>query len=106
MARIALLAADLGGNALYTPWMFAGALAGRHETELIGPEASHVWPPAEGEVEISATLPGSNPLRREVWESGVAAARGSDLLYAFKGHPASFGLGLRLKARLEVPLAV
>ena len=66
MARIAVLAPDLGGNAVYTPWMFSGALSLRHQVRLIGPESGGLWPPAVGEVEVEGILPGANPVRRAV----------------------------------------
>jgi glycosyltransferase involved in cell wall biosynthesis len=106
MSRISLLCPDLGRGPLYTAWMFGGAMSADHDVELIGPETARLWPPAEGEIVPAHTLSGGNPLRAEVRREALKAVASADLLYAFKPHPASFGLGLSLRRHRHVPLAV
>jgi glycosyltransferase involved in cell wall biosynthesis len=106
VAHITLLCSDLGRNALYTPWMFGGALAGRHEVEIVGPKPTSIWPAAKEEVTLAHTFAGPNPLRSGVRRDALAATEPADLLYAFKAHPASFGLGLWLRRKLDVRLAL
>jgi glycosyltransferase involved in cell wall biosynthesis len=106
MARISMLCPDLERGPLYTAWMFSGALGRRHHVELVGPRPRRLWPPAEGEIEPSHVLPGRSPLRRAVRREALEATAGADLLYAFKTHPASLGVGLWLGRRSATPLAV
>jgi glycosyltransferase involved in cell wall biosynthesis len=106
LGRISILASDLGSHALYTPWMFAGALSTRHPVDLIGPTPERIWLPAEDEVEITGLLPARGSSRAALRAAARAAIRGSDLLYAFKAAPASFGVGLWLRRKFGVPLAV
>ena len=106
MARISVLCSDLERNALYTPWMFTGAMRLRHEVELLGPKPRRIWPPAEGELEPAHVLPAKNPLLRNLRQQALDATVAADLVYAFKAHPASFGLGLWLRHRRRMRLAV
>lgn len=106
MARIGVLCADLARNPLYTPWMFGGALAFRHEVKLVGPRPTEVWAPAKGEVDTQYVLPGRSPFVKDVRAAALELTQEADLLYAFKAWASSFGLGLWLRRRLEVPLAV
>src|SRR5215212_4379869 len=86
--------------------MFAGALSRHHDVELIGPEPARLWPPAQGAIAPAHTLPGQNPLRAQVRRGAQRAVADAELLYAFKAHPASFGVGLSLRRRRDVPLAL
>ena len=104
--RISLLCSDLERNPLYTPWMFAGALASRHDVDVVGPAPRRLWPPAEGEVRPTSISGGRHPLRAQFRRSARKATAAADLLYAFKAHPASFGAGLWLRRQLDVPLAL
>jgi glycosyltransferase involved in cell wall biosynthesis len=106
MARISVFCGDLSRGPLYTAWMFTGAMRMRHEVTLTGPRPEQLWPPAQGEIEPSHYLSGSLPLSSRVRREARAAASGAQLVYAFKAHPASVGIGEWLRHALDVPLAV
>jgi glycosyltransferase involved in cell wall biosynthesis len=106
MSRVSVLCSDFERGPLYTAWMFAGAMSRRHKVEVIGPEPMRLWPPAEGEIAPDHTFPGSNPLRADVRIQAQKAVADAELLYAFKPHPASFGLGLSLRRHGDVALAL
>jgi glycosyltransferase involved in cell wall biosynthesis len=86
--------------------MFSGALSRHHSVDLIGPAPARLWPPADGEVEVAAMLPGKSRLRGRFRDAALAATSQAELLFAFKAHPSSFGLGLWLRRRRDLPLAV
>jgi glycosyltransferase involved in cell wall biosynthesis len=106
MARISLLCADLANGPVYTAWMFAGALKSVHSVELVGPRPPRVWLPLADELEATRFLPGASPLRAKVRRGALESTQAADLLYAFKALPASYGLGLWLRRRHGVPLAL
>jgi glycosyltransferase involved in cell wall biosynthesis len=106
MARISLLCSDLAHGPVYTAWMFAGALKDAHSVELVGPRPQRVWPPLADELEATRLLPGASPLRPNVRRRALESTQGADLLYAFKARAASYGLGLWLRRRHGVPLAL
>lgn len=105
MARIAVLLNDASSGPLYTAWMFTGALRREHHVDLVAP-AARLWPPAVGEIEPDTYLPGASPFSGSVRRAAQDAASGCDLIYAFKAHQGSVGVGTWLRRAIRAPLAV
>ncbi|MHB1193108.1 MAG: glycosyltransferase family 4 protein [Longimicrobiales bacterium] len=103
--RILALAPDLSGNSTITAWQFRGALVREgYEVTLAGTAMSDPWPPLARELEHAVCLGAPS-----LWPRTAAAMRylpRADVVYAFKAHPCSLGLALRLSSRWGVPLAL
>ncbi len=107
MGRILFLSSDLARNPTYPPVQFAGALRRMgHSTDMAGPTSGELWPPLEAEGLTAHRLPSANPFAPSAVRAGSAAATGASLLYPFKAMPGSFGVALRLRDRLGIPIAL
>ena len=107
MGKVLFVSSDLGDNPTYCPVQFAGALRCLgHDTDLAGPSSGGIWSPLKADGLSARQLPSANPFAPSAMRAGVSAAARATLLYPFKAMPGSFGVALRLRDRLGIPIAL
>lgn len=103
--RLLALAPDLSENSTVTAWQFRGALeAMGYDVTLAGPASAGPWAPLSEE--LGSAVRFGAPAVWPPLSGPDRLASDSTLVYAFKAHPSSFGLGLRLARRRDLPLVL
>jgi len=109
ITRISILCHDVSDNALGRAYILARVLQRRYRVTIIGPKfyRDRIWPPCDtGEVAIESIRGTRHPGWLVHGRRLFDLVRGSDVVYAVKARPTSFGVGLWAQKHLGCPLVL
>lgn len=103
--KVCIISGNLGSNAFGRAWILAKAVQMNHEVSIIGTEwGNGIWGVADlNDLEIKSVKGGLFPAYRKIFKETVDQVEG-DIILAVKPKLSSYGVGLKARKKLNIPL--
>ena len=105
--KISILSSNLSDNTLGRAYLLGKVLSRRHQIEIIGPTfGKEIWKPLQDEDIEFKTIQGTSLPYLFFNRNKILKLIGGDVIYASKPLLMSFGVGLLIKMKKEIPLVL